>query len=129
LDFRCRTVSCKHRRVVIEKVELKEEMGRLVYKVVRGAGRELLLDAQTGAMQTVDGLRVQLKGKDGSQLDWKKMTGELHNGKIIGLTGRLLVDIAAAVLVVLADTGLYLWALPRWQKSKQKPQLFGAGLG
>jgi hypothetical protein len=40
-----------------------------------------------------------------------------------------LVDIAAAVLVVLADTGLYLWALPRWQKSKQKPQLLGAGLG
>ena len=109
--------------VVIEKVELKEEKGRLIYKVIRGAGRELLLDAQTGAMQVVDGLRIQPQGKEGGQLDWKKMTGELHSGKIIGLSGRLLMDIAAAVLVVLAGTGLYLWALPRWQKGKQKPQL------
>ena len=109
--------------VVIEKVELKEEKGRLVYKVVRGGGRELLLDAQTGALQIVDGVRVQQQGKEGGQLDWKKMTGELHSGKIIGLSGRLLMDVAAAVLVVLAGTGLYLWALPRWQKSQQKPQL------
>jgi hypothetical protein len=107
---------------VIEKVELKEEKGRLVYKIVAGPGRELLLDAQTGAMQTVDGLRIKQPGKDGTKLDWKKITGELHSGKIIGLTGRLLMDIAAAVLVVLAGTGLYLWALPRWQKSQQKPK-------
>ena len=104
----------------IEKIELKEEKGRLVYKIVAGPGRELLLDVQNGAMQTVDGLRIKQPGKDGTKLDWKKITGELHSGKIIGLTGRLLMDIAAAVLVVLAGTGLYLWALPRWQKNRQR---------
>lgn len=105
--------------VAIEKIELKEEKGRLIYKVVAGAGRELLLDVQSGALQVVDGLRVQQQGKGSAKLDWKKVTGELHSGKIIGLSGRLLMDIAAAALVVLAGTGLYLWGLPRWQKSHQ----------
>ena len=102
--------------VAIEKVELKEDKGRLVYKLTPGPGRELLIDAQTGTMQIVDGLRLKQEGNADTKLDWKKITGELHSGKIIGLTGRLLMDVAAAALVILAVTGLYLWILPRWRR-------------
>jgi len=104
--------------IPIEKLELKEEKGRLVYKIVAGPGRDLLLDAHTGSAQFVDGLQVRQEGGAGSKLDWKKFTGELHSGKIIGLTGRLLMDVAAAALVVLSATGLYLWALPYLQRRK-----------
>lgn len=102
--------------IAIEKIELKEEKGRLLYKLVPGPGREMLIDARTGELQITDGLTVQKPGKAESSLDWKKIAGELHSGKIIGLTGRLLMDIAAAALVVLAVTGIYLWALPKWQR-------------
>jgi hypothetical protein len=104
--------------IALEKVELKEEKGRLLYKLVPGPGRELLIDVQSGTMQVRDGLRIKQDGKTNGNLDWKKLTGELHSGKILGLTGRLLMDIAAAALVVLAATGLYLWALPRRQRRR-----------
>lgn len=102
--------------IALEKIELKEEKGRLVYKLVPGPGRELLLDARSGESRQVDGLRVKEGTAASTRLDWKKLTGELHSGKIVGLAGRLLMDAAALALGVLALTGLYLWALPCWQR-------------
>ncbi len=106
--------------IALEKIELKEEKGRLVYKLVPGPGRELLLDAQSGETRLVDGLRVKETKTDATRLDLKKLTGELHSGKIVGLAGRLLMDAAALALGVLSLTGLYLWALPRWQRRQSE---------
>lgn len=103
--------------IALEKIELKEDKGRLVYKLVPGPGRELLLDAQSGEARLIDGLRVK-GANDATRIDWKKLTSELHSGKIVGLAGRLLMDAAALALAVLALSGLYLWALPRWQRRK-----------
>lgn len=104
--------------IAIEKIELKEDKGRLIYKLAPGPGRELLLDAHSGETRLIDGLRVKQVNTDLTRLDWKKLTGELHSGKIVGLAGRLLMDAAALALGVLALSGLYLWALPRWQRRK-----------
>lgn len=107
--------------IPIEKFELREEQGRLVYKIVPGPGRELLIDARSGEWKLKEGLKTaQPAGKDKNQgFDWKKITSELHSGKIIGLTGRLLMDAAGLGLTVLAITGLYLWWLPRWQRRQR----------
>jgi hypothetical protein len=107
--------------IPIEKFELREEQGRLVYKIVPGPGRELLIDARSGEWKLKEGLKTaQPAGKnEKAKLDWKKITTELHSGKIIGLTGRLLMDAAGLGLAALAITGLYLWWLPRWQRRQR----------
>jgi uncharacterized iron-regulated membrane protein len=100
--------------VPLEKVELKNEAGVLVFKVAPGAGREVRIDAQTGAMTSKYGM--SLDRKDSSQWNWAKLVEDLHTGKLFGLTGVLLADLTALALIALTGTGIVLWALPRLRR-------------
>lgn len=56
--------------VSLEKIELKDEDGRLIYKVSQGGGKEVRIDAETGDVSSKYGRR--LKGNDDSKMDWAK---------------------------------------------------------
>lgn len=45
----------------------------------------------------------------GDALTWERLMLELHSGRIAGNAGRIVMDVAAIGLLVLAVTGLYLW--------------------
>jgi len=108
--------------VALEKVEFKEENGRLIYKVIAGGGRELTIDAHSGNWQKKDGYRLQKGAREGApvetRIDWKKLLTDLHTGKIASSFGKLLVDAAAVALILLSLTGLYLWGLPLWKRRR-----------
>lgn len=96
--------------VSLEKIELKDEHGQLLYKIVRGEGEEIRIDAQTGEMSTKYGMSLSATGK--STMNWGKIIDELHTGKIFGLFGKLTVDFTSIVIMALTLTGIYLWAKP-----------------
>lgn len=102
--------------VPLEKIELKDERGRLIYKVARGGGEEIRIDAQTGAMASKYGL--SLDPDRPSSIHWAKLVDDLHTGKIFGLLGKLTIDVTSGVLIALTLTGIYLWAVP-WQRKRQ----------
>lgn len=96
--------------VPLEKIELKDERGQLVYKVVRGEGEEIRIDARTAEMSTKYGMSLSKSGK--TQLNWGKIVDDLHTGKILGLFGKLTVDFTSGVIIALTLTGIYLWGVP-----------------
>ncbi len=132
----------------VERVELRAEHGRLVYKVKAVEGPEAVVDAQTGAVE----LKAEKappkpkkpKGDKGGEppaaadaaagpqtaatavaaaatgkgMDWGKAIKDLHTGKIGGDAGKLLIDLVAVVLIALTLTGLYLWAVPELRKRR-----------
>jgi hypothetical protein len=112
--------------IPLEKVELREEGRRLLYKVVSGPGRELLVDAQSGAWQQKDGYRIWEGPASAGPLrrgvDWKKVVTDLHTGKIARTPGKLAIDAAALAMIVLSLTGLYLWAAPRRSRGDRPRQ-------
>jgi hypothetical protein len=104
----------------LERVELKAEKGQVVYKVKAGPGRELIIDAQSGALAAKEGHHEEHRGPDGARtgggINWGKLMMDLHTGKLVGGPGKLLVDLTSFTIIVLTLTGVYLWAVPLWRK-------------
>lgn len=48
---------------------------------------------------------------------------QLHSGELWGLSGKIIFDIAALILVFLCISGLYLWISPKYRKLKKKLNL------
>lgn len=46
-------------------------------------------------------------------LNWQRLLLDLHAGRLFGLAGQLVMDLAALVLVVLALTGTVIWSRSR----------------
>lgn len=122
----------------VERIELKNEKGRLVYKVKTASG-ELVVDAGSGeatekprdkgkkaegtqyapVVQTAEEYEKEQKG---GGTDWGKLIKDLHTGKVGGLAGKLLVDLTALILVVLCLTGVYLYVVP-WLRKRRSARL------
>lgn len=104
--------------VALDKIELKDQGGRLVYKVSQGHGEEVLIDAHSGALSSKYG--GSLEGSQETTLDWAKVVNDLHTGKILGTTGMLVVDVTAGVIIALTVTGIYLWCIPMLRKRHKR---------
>ena len=46
-------------------------------------------------------------------LNWQRFLLDLHAGRIAGLAGQLIMDLAALILIVLAVTGTVIWGRTR----------------
>jgi hypothetical protein len=104
--------------VPLEKIELKDERGWLHYKVARGEGEEIRIDAQTGEATHKYGAKLETGGA--TTYNWAKIVDDLHTGKLFGTAGKLLVDVTSGVIIALTLTGLYLWAVPILRKRQSK---------
>jgi hypothetical protein len=104
--------------VPLEKIELKDERGWLHYKVARGEGEEIRIDAQTGEATHKYGAKLEAGGM--TTLNWPKIIDDLHTGKLFGTAGKLLVDVTSGVIIALTLTGLYLWVVPILRKRQSK---------
>jgi len=102
--------------VPLEKIELKDEYGHLIYKVIRGEGEELRIDARTAEMSTKYGMSLSKTGQ--TTLNWGKIIDDLHTGKIMGLFGKLTVDFTSGLIIALTLTGIYLWGMPMLLKRR-----------
>lgn len=117
----------------VERIELKHEKGRLLYKIKSSSG-EVLVDAHTREAVTREHDSPKIKGNEEpsilasqekrhrSGIDWAKMLKDLHTGKIGGWAGKLVVDFTALILVILCLTGLYLWLIPLLRKRRSARQ-------
>lgn len=104
--------------VPLEKIELKDERGVLQYKIVRGHGEEIRVDANTGEATSKYGAKLNATGA--SKYNWAKIVDDFHTGKFFGLAGTLLVDVTSGVIIALTLTGLYLWIVPLIRKRQSK---------
>jgi uncharacterized iron-regulated membrane protein len=112
----------------LDHIQLKQEHGRLVYKIKTprepGPERELIVDARTGQATLRDkggyGLtHVSAAGRAESGLDWGRLMNDLHTGKFFGgWVGKLLIDLTSLTLLVLTLSGVYLWWVPIYRKRK-----------
>jgi hypothetical protein len=109
--------------VPLDKIELKDEDGRLVYKIGLGQGRELRVDTHTGRVFNKYGR--SLSSGEPSTWQWEKIVNDLHTGKILGRTGKLLIDFTSLSLVALSLTGLYIWGFPLVRKRQKMRQREG----
>jgi uncharacterized iron-regulated membrane protein len=100
----------------LEKIELKDDGGALTYKVAKGDGEEIRIDAVTGAVTTKYG--KVLSGSGENQLNWGKIVDDLHTGRIFGAAGKLTVDFTSGVIILLTLTGIYLWVVP-WLRKRE----------
>ena len=118
---------------LVERVELKVEKGRWVYKVKAADEREVVIDAHSGVVQTKGEMKSPKQEKQKKEdpasmhsepkpMDWGKAIKDLHTGKIGGDAGKLLVDLIAVLLIMLTLSGVYLWVVPtlRKRRSAQK---------
>lgn len=102
--------------VALERIELKQERDSLVWKIKSRAGREVLIHAATGRA-FVKGAYEKLgppdaDGRPAQSFDWGKFFLDLHTGKIGGEVGKAIMTVAAAGLLFLTVSGLYLWIKP-----------------
>ncbi len=97
----------------VEKIELKSEHGKLVYKVETEGGT-VIVDP---AAQTPDG-GTMTAVTEVKPTDWGKVIKDVHTGKIGGLVGKLTADFTAVVLTMLCVTGVYLWVVPMLRKRR-----------
>jgi uncharacterized iron-regulated membrane protein len=100
----------------LERIELKVDHDELVWKVKARTGKELIINATTGNY-IVKGEyeRLGKLGADGMPVrsfDWGKLALNLHTGKIGGEIGKAVMTVAAAVLLFLTISGIYLYAKP-----------------
>lgn len=124
--------------VALEKIELKNEHGRLEYKIktdkhVPGAGdRELVIDARNGEAKLKDKgegyaeYTISADGEKTAGYDWGKIIKDLHTGEIGGEAGKLFIDITSLVIIGLTLTGVYLWAVPKMRRAKSKKKAAAA---
>lgn len=101
--------------VPLERIELKDEHGTLVYKIKRTEGSELIVNAMSGT-HFVKGEYEKVKEGNGGamtrEFDWGKLMLNLHTGKIGGEAGRAAMSLAAVMLLFLTGSGVYLWLKP-----------------
>lgn len=119
LDDALRTARYEMGWLSLDSVELAEARGRLVYRVVPTAGRELVMDAHSGAWRFEE--RRRSRGPHAgapSKRSLNRLMRDLHTGDVAGMPGRLFIDFSGVVLVGLCLSGLYLWVLPRWNKRR-----------
>jgi hypothetical protein len=110
----------------LERLELKDDHGRLVYKLKSGDGREVSIDAATSVVTTKSGYKQQQDkpaDKAGAMTstmgyDWGKIIKDLHTGKVGGDAGKLFVDFTSSIIILLTLSGLYLWSVPKIRKAK-----------
>jgi hypothetical protein len=102
--------------VPLDRIELKAEHGELVWKVKARGGRELFVNAVTGThFAKGEYEKLGRPGTDGlpaKSFDWGKVLINLHTGKIGGEFGKALMTVAAAALLFLTLSGIYLYAKP-----------------
>jgi uncharacterized iron-regulated membrane protein len=119
--------------VALERIELKDEHGTLLYKIKSRRGEELQVNAVTGA-HFVKGEYEKVKAApDGAVMarttDWGKIMLDLHTGKIGGEVGKALMTIAAVVMLLLTLSGVYMWLKPlliRRQNAKARAAVTGS---
>jgi hypothetical protein len=105
--------------VPLEKIELKDELGQLIYKICPGEGKEIRIDAFTGEIKSKYGYRLAAGvGKPKAGLNWAKIVDDLHTGKIFGTPGKLLIDLTSGVIIALTLSGIYLWGVP-WLRKRR----------
>jgi uncharacterized iron-regulated membrane protein len=101
----------------LKRIELREEDGRLIYKVQGTEHEELIVDARSGAVHA----RQHYVGAAAGGIEWGKVVKDLHTGKLFGGVGKLMIDLTAAAMIALTLTGVYLWYRPKQLKrSKQQ---------
>lgn len=102
--------------VPLERIELKQEAGGLVWKIKSRDGREVLVHATTGHAVTKGRYEklgpADAQGRPARSFDWGKFLLDLHTGQIGGEVGKALMTLAAAGLLFLTGSGLYLWLKP-----------------
>ncbi|MBI2929588.1 MAG: PepSY-associated TM helix domain-containing protein [Verrucomicrobia bacterium] len=100
----------------LERVELKREGDRWLYKVKRNGGQELWLNALTGAHFIKGDYEKVMLTDDGQssprRFDWGKFVLDLHTGRIGGEAGKAVMTAAALGLLFLSMSGVYLYAKP-----------------
>lgn len=102
--------------VRLERIELKDEHGELVYKIKERGGAELWVNAATGN-HFIKGEYERVKQKPGGEVmarstDWGKLLIDLHTGEIGGEAGKAIMSLAALLLLLLTFSGVYLWLKP-----------------
>lgn len=97
----------------VEKIELKNERGKLVYKI-ETAGGMVVVDPTASAPDN----RTVVAVTEEKPTDWGKIIKDVHTGKIGGLVGKLTADFTAVVLTLLCATGVYLWVIPLLRKRR-----------
>jgi hypothetical protein len=108
--------------VRLQFVQLRQEGGRLVYRVRRkGRSDEVTVDGQTGRLAAVRGRWRETRydedgGAQDSRVSWTRLLFDLHTGRILGEPGKLIADAGALALLLLAASGAYLFTVPRWRK-------------
>lgn len=60
--------------------------------------------------QAPDELLETLQPLIGSELNWERVLLDLHSGRLGGALGRWIMDIAAVLLLLLAASGVWIWA-------------------
>lgn len=83
----------------IKKFELKDDNGRLIYRIKAKKAGTLTIDAITGMVTEQQGYPLDRLVKD------------IHTGKIVGDVGTLVLDVISISLILLAMSGFYLWSV------------------
>jgi uncharacterized iron-regulated membrane protein len=101
----------------VEKIELRDEKGELVYRIKQPDGPELLISAATGEILERGHYEklgaMEPDGKRARSFDWGKLMLDLHTGKIVGQPGRYVSTGVSLMLLILTLTGVYLWVKPK----------------
>jgi uncharacterized iron-regulated membrane protein len=102
--------------VALERIELKDEHGTLLYKIKTRGGDELQINATTGA-HFVKGEYEKIKADvtgavTARTTDWGKIMLDLHTGKIGGEVGKAIMTLAAVIMLLLTLSGVYMWLKP-----------------
>jgi uncharacterized iron-regulated membrane protein len=116
--------------VPLERIELKDDHGELVYKIKRRDGDELWVNATTGSHFVKAEYERVKSAADGKSVtrstDWGKIMLDLHTGKIGGEVGKAVMTFVAVVLLLLTLSGVYMWLKPlliRRENARAKARL------
>ncbi|MBI5725166.1 MAG: PepSY-associated TM helix domain-containing protein [Planctomycetes bacterium] len=106
----------------IEKIELRNEKGRWLYKIKTDktltADREVIIDVDTGEFSEKAAGGVKTAGTDRVDADWPALVRELHNGKILGAPGSVLLTILAVAIIISVLTGFLIWLLKCFRRPR-----------
>lgn len=109
--------------VSLERIELRADRGLLVYRVRARGGAEVQINAITGAhflKGAYEKVKVAADGTAGARTpDWGKIILDLHTGQIGGEAGKIIMSLAALLLIFLTMSGVYLWLKPVYLRRKK----------
>lgn len=61
-------------------------------------------------------------GQNVSEFNWERFFLDIHSGRIFGTWGVLFFDLLSLLFVLLAVSGIYMWAKPKKSKKRKKLQ-------